>query len=365
LKIVKTRKKQNIGMPLKEEVELDEAMTTAIALTPSTDKNYKTAVGIIQKYRSQGVKAEPEKKGNSYEIVVDGPVSAMRKLEKEMKQSGIKFMATESVELDEGVLDNIKKIIRKATLIPQAINLASAVEKSDIGAVNANINTILDKMKLSGKERETKRNELYKTLAKTTKNRNMAVILDKMASVNEDVELDEAKPPFDVDKKINYAKAAKNLRAYAMKKGGVDKDDMLRIASELDALSKRATPQLLARTMKNIQDLDTDVREVIMGMMKESNCVMEMTTAGYLRSLMDTKVPVSESTKTSVGMSIMEKAIAKLREAEGEKMTDAEMKKRDEIMKELEKKKDDFEKRYGDRAKEVMARTAIKMAKGD
>jgi hypothetical protein len=44
-------------------------------------------------------------------------------------------------------------------------------------------------------------------------------------------------------------------------------------------------------------------------------------------------------------------------------MSDAEMKKRDEIMKSLEKRKSEFEKKYGDRAKEVMARTAIKMAK--
>jgi len=50
-------------------------------------------------------------------------------------------------------------------------------------------------------------------------------------------------------------------------------------------------------------------------------------------------------------------------EEKGEEMTSAEMEKRDEIMKSLEKKKDEFVKKYGDRAKEVMARTAIKMAK--
>ena len=47
---------------------------------------------------------------------------------------------------------------------------------------------------------------------------------------------------------------------------------------------------------------------------------------------------------------------------EEREMSDAEMKKRDDIMKGLEKKKDEFVKKYGDRAKEVMARTAIKMA---
>ena len=43
-------------------------------------------------------------------------------------------------------------------------------------------------------------------------------------------------------------------------------------------------------------------------------------------------------------------------------MTDAEMDKREKIIMSLKKKKDEFEKRYGDRAKEVMYATATKMA---
>ena len=45
-----------------------------------------------------------------------------------------------------------------------------------------------------------------------------------------------------------------------------------------------------------------------------------------------------------------------------EEMTDAQMKKREEIVKSMKKNKGDFEKRYGDRAKEVMYATATKMA---
>jgi hypothetical protein len=45
-----------------------------------------------------------------------------------------------------------------------------------------------------------------------------------------------------------------------------------------------------------------------------------------------------------------------------EEMTDAQQRKRDEIMKGLEKRKGEFVSKYGDRAKEVMARTATKMA---
>ncbi len=45
-----------------------------------------------------------------------------------------------------------------------------------------------------------------------------------------------------------------------------------------------------------------------------------------------------------------------------EEMTDAQMKKREEIVKSMKKSKGDFEKRYGDRAKDVMYATATKMA---
>lgn len=46
-----------------------------------------------------------------------------------------------------------------------------------------------------------------------------------------------------------------------------------------------------------------------------------------------------------------------------EEMTSAEKEKMEKIKAELDKKKDEFVKKYGDRAKEVIARTAIKMAK--
>ena len=47
---------------------------------------------------------------------------------------------------------------------------------------------------------------------------------------------------------------------------------------------------------------------------------------------------------------------------ESEKMTDDEMKKREEIVKSMKKNFKDFRKRYGKRAKDVMYATATKMA---
>jgi len=333
----------------KESVELDEAMTTAIALTPSTDQNYKTAVGIIQKYRSQGVKAEPEKtKGNSYEIVVDGPVSAMRKLEKEMKQSGIKFMATESVELDE------------AYKTP-----------AEAGAYEAG-----KKAARSGKKYDDNPNKKgSKEHTAWSKGHNEA----RAKGMKEEVKLDEKKdePPFDVSK-ADYKGAAKELTQYAMTKGGMDKKDFLGFANRMSAIAGKKSPRVTARFARDLEALDTSPREKIISVMRNNGIKVtmagrglkiegvgaELTAAQRLRAVMETEVPVSESEKPlTVGQSIMEKAIARIREAEGEKMTDAQLKRREEIAKDLPD--DEFKKRYGDDWMSVKMATATKMAKGE
>jgi hypothetical protein len=90
----------------------------------------------------------------------------------------------------------------------------------------------------------------------------------------------------------------------------------------------------------------------------------ELTATQRLRAVMETKVPVSESRQPlTVGQTIMEKAIARIREAEGEKMTDAQLKRREEIAKDLPD--DEFKKRYGDEWMQVKMATATKMAKGE
>ena len=202
-----------------------------------------------------------------------------------------------------------------------------------------------------------------------------------MVPVKEEVELDEKKdePPFDVSK-ADYKGAAKELTDYAMKKGGMDKNDFLGFANRMSAIASKKSPRVTARFARDLEALDTSPREKIISVMRNNGIKVtmagrglkiegvdaELTSTQRLRAILETEVPVTESEQPlTVGQSIMEKAIARIREAEGEKMTDAEMKKRDEIMKGLEKKKDEFVDRYGDRAKEVMARTAIKMAKGD
>ena len=196
----------------------------------------------------------------------------------------------------------------------------------------------------------------------------------------EDIELDEKKdePPFDVSK-ADYKGAAKELTQYAMTKGGVDKKDFLGFANRMSAIANKKSPRVTAKFARDLQDLDTDVREVVIRIMRNNGIKVtmagrglkiegvgaELTAIQRLRAVMETKVPVTKSKQSlTVGQSIMEKAIARVREAEGEKMTDAEMKKREEIVKELKKKEDEFKERYGDKYKEVMYATATKMAMG-
>jgi hypothetical protein len=75
-------------------------------------------------------------------------------------------------------------------------------------------------------------------------------------------------PPWNTGKQ-DYAGAAKELRNYAMKDGGIDKKDMLAVASQLASQAKSPSASVGARMMRNIQGLDTDVREKIHSILKK------------------------------------------------------------------------------------------------
>jgi hypothetical protein len=78
----------------------------------------------------------------------------------------------------------------------------------------------------------------------------------------------KSSPPWDAGKQ-DYASAAKELKTYAMKDGGIDKKDMLSVANQLSSLAKQKSASVLAKMMRNIQGLDTDVREKIQSILKK------------------------------------------------------------------------------------------------
>ena len=77
----------------------------------------------------------------------------------------------------------------------------------------------------------------------------------------------------------------------------------------------------------------------------------------------------SKATKREIAGGLQSNQVARgkktdrLDHLEEKKMTDAEMAKREEIVKSMKKKKGDFEKRYPGRGEEVMYATATKQAK--
>lgn len=129
-----------------------------------------------------------------------------------------------------------------------------------------------------------------------------------------------------IDKKA-FAAGEKALKAYAMKNGGIDKADFMDVSKMLGQISRvniLQAGQLLSTLNRKVDGMDTDVRERI---------YIELKKVGLMES----------------------KDLQ-------EKMTEKQMKKREEIVKSMKKNKADFEDRYGDRAKDVMYATATKMA---
>ena len=97
----------------------------------------------------------------------------------------------------------------------------------------------------------------------------------------------EDAPPFDVGTG-DYAAAAKELTVYAKKNGGVDKRDFLAVANQLSSLSKKKAPNVSAKMARNIQDLDTDVREKVISIMRKN---------GFKVTARGTSLTIEDATK--------------------------------------------------------------------
>ena len=76
------------------------------------------------------------------------------------------------------------------------------------------------------------------------------------------------------------------------------------------------------------------------------------------------KEDVQENKKMKVKL-VSNKSMDKVVKTLEDKMTDAEMDKREKIVKSMKKKKDDLRTRYGDQADDVMYATATKMTMKD
>jgi hypothetical protein len=95
-----------------------------------------------------------------------------------------------------------------------------------------------------------------------------------MKSLREHVEL--------VEGKTVWQNASVALTQYAKKNGGIDKKDMLAIANMLHDIGRAdlmRKASMMAKLMARIQDLDTDVREVVQGILKKSGLMEQIEEA--------------------------------------------------------------------------------------
>lgn len=106
--------------------------------------------------------------------------------------------------------------------------------------------------------------------------------------------LTEASPPFDVgpSTKGHYAMASQELVRYAKAKGGMDKNDFLKIATMLKNIETQTGPRkakTLADMQKFVMDLDTDPRDYVIHLLQKHNLKEEV---------MEGAVPAKEKTVT-------------------------------------------------------------------
>ena len=119
---------------------------------------------------------------------------------------------------------------------------------------------------------------------------------------------------------------------------------------------------------------DSDIKQISKYLTKHKDNVRKVAhqmLIDYMEGddyLAKKRIPVKEDVQEGKKMKVKldpNKSMDKVVKTLEDKMTDAEMDKREKIVKSMKKKKDDFKARYGDQADDVMYATATKMAMKD
>ena len=174
----------------------------------------------------------------------------------------------------------------------------------------------------------------------------------------EDVQLDETNMSFAQAKK----KSAEIQSKFAVL---MRKHRGTKVGEVLDLLAKDGERKVyqdsdIKQISKYLTKYKDDVRRVAHQML-----IDYMEGDDYLAKK---RIPVKEDVQEGKKMKVKldpNKSMDKVVKTLEDKMTDAEMDKREKIVKSMKKKKDDFKARYGDQADDVMYATATKMAMKD
>ena len=297
--------------PVKEEVELDE------------NKN------LIKDY--QGMKAQGKKDSDIIDVLMSMPKykrmdkDQMRKIIGDARRKGI---FKEDVELDElkkydknkdyQLLNRLSQKAKTGKLTPS--------EKSQMANAKSRLRNHGFSEEVEMEDESKKINEEFESLFKETTDRhgNTKSFLDAIMSVvTEDNTNDKSDDGEGMDK----------VQPKALKKKFKDRKDK-DIDNDGDVDDSDEYLHKRRKTVSKAVKKDD----------KEDSSDEEPKGADVGKSGKQTKVDTNPSLSE-------------------EEMTSAEKEKMEKIKAKLDKKKDEFVKKYGDRAKEVIARTAIKMAK--
>ena len=198
----------------------------------------------------------------------------------------------------------------------------------------------------------------------------------------EDVQLDETNFRFPQAGEYygDLAKSISDDPYYTMSKAELKKrsDDIQRkfavvmrkhrgtkVGEVLDLLDKDGNTKLYK---------DSDIKQISKYLTKHKDNVRKVAhqmLIDYMEGddyLAKKRIPVKEDVQEGKKMKVKldpNKSMDKVVKTLEDKMTDAEMDKREKIVKSMKKKKDDFKARYGDQADDVMYATATKMAMKD
>lgn len=104
-------------------------------------------------------------------------------------------------------------------------------------------------------------------------------LVGRAINKKEEVEITEAKPPFDVST-ADYVGASKELTQYAKTKGGMDKDDFLSFANRMAEIGKNKSPKVMAKFARDLGDLDTSPREKIVTVMRNNGIKVNASNRG-------------------------------------------------------------------------------------
>jgi hypothetical protein len=370
---------------LHEEVELDEAKRDPSKSGGSGydlyHKDFSSAMQHAYKYAKEklGIEIDPKEiddkvasgprkpssgKTNSYRLTDKSGKKAVqiqvanldnKKYELNMYKEEVEMDVNEAFEVmfEETEYQKFFKSALKKFGVSSPSELDGEKEKEFYDYVDKNWKGKDEKPEAGEKSESLSLNDTFKAIFEASKS--------KTEEIDDEIS-DEEDEPKGAEDEEPKKKKAKKKDAEVEDEEGEEEDEMEESLSLEDTFKRIMFGEASTKKEQDHEEPDADDE----GGPSDNDADNEKEKEAPKKKMPPKKEPKEDDTYKDVGKSGKQTKVdvnPDLDEEAGEPMSSAEKEKRDEIMKSLEKKKQEFVDKYGDRAKEVMARTAIKMAK--